>query len=185
MPVANSQQIEKKTRGTTGLGRGVFGLSAIAVFAKALGFAEKMVVARFWGTGDKADVYFATMGIILSIVFLVKELVYPSLLPVLAESLRFSSAVSGQLFKRVLLWTTAAIAVVLFVQIFFSDHIVGLLVPGFTESKKAWASSLLKYLTPAVLFLSLSTVAYTTLNAHKRFLRAASPEALMKLLVVG
>ena len=57
------------------LGRIVFSLSAIAMFAKIFGFAEKVVIAHFFGTSDTADVYFASMGIVLSIVWLIRELI--------------------------------------------------------------------------------------------------------------
>ena len=70
--------------GKNSLGRLLFGLSSIAIFTKIFGFGEKLVIAHFFGTGDTADVYFASIGVIFSFVFLVKELVYPSLLPVFA-----------------------------------------------------------------------------------------------------
>ncbi|KKK49225.1 hypothetical protein LCGC14_3137180, partial [marine sediment metagenome] len=87
--------------GNISLGRIVFSLSAIAVCTKIFGFAEKLVIAHFFGTADTADVYFASMGIVLSIVFLVKELIYPSLIPVFADSLPKSAYASGKLFREI------------------------------------------------------------------------------------
>jgi len=184
MQATELQQVETKKSGSDALIKVVFGLSGVTMVTKGLGFGEKLVVARFWGTGDNADVYFAVMGIILPVVFLVKELVYPSMLPVLAEGLRTSEDGWRRLFRKVLLWTAGAVGIVLIVQVFFADGAVGLALPGYEGDKREIASSLLRYLAPAVLFLCLSSVAYTTLNAHKRFMRAALPDAMMKAVII-
>ncbi len=184
MQATELQPVKTKRLSGDALVKVVFGLSGVTMLTKALGFGEKLVVARFWGTGDNADVYFAVMGIILPVVFLVKELVYPSMLPVLAEGLRTSDGGWGRLFRKVLLWTAGAAAIVCVVQIFFADGVVRVTLPGYVGEKREMASSLLRYLAPAVLFLCLSGVAYTTLNAHKRFMRAALPEAVMKAVII-
>ena len=84
-------------KGKTAIGRAALGLSIIAVFSKAFGFAEKLIVAHFFGTDTQADVYFASMGIVLSLVFLVKELIYPSVLPVERCALRHSESIAQPL----------------------------------------------------------------------------------------
>jgi len=163
----------------------VLGLSTIAVCAKVFGFAEKVVIAHFFGTSDSADVYFAATGAVLSIAWLVRELVYPTLLPVFADSLSDSVSASGGLFRKTFLSTAGLLAVVAFFLFFFSGLMVGIIVPGFSEQKQETAAGLLRALAPAVLFLGLTMVTYTVLNARKRFLRAAIPEALLKLFVVA
>jgi hypothetical protein len=47
----------------------------------AFGFAEKIVIAHFFGAGETTDVYFASVGAVLTVVFIVKALVYAPLLP--------------------------------------------------------------------------------------------------------
>jgi putative peptidoglycan lipid II flippase len=106
------------------------------------------------------------------------------MLPVLAEGLKTSGGRWWSLFRKVLLWTAGGVAIVLVVQIFFADGAVRLMLPGYEGGKREMAASLLRYLTPAVLFLCLSSVAYTTLNAHKRFMRAALPDAVMKAIII-
>ena len=94
-----------KIEGKFQLAKTVFSLSTIAVFAKIFGFVEKFVIAHFFGTGDTADVYFASTGIVLSIIWLVRELMYPSLLPVFTDSLSKSASTSGNLFRKAFLST--------------------------------------------------------------------------------
>jgi len=72
-PMHNNQQKHDSLTRSFTFGTIVLSLSTIAVLAKLFGFAEKVIIARFFGTGDRADVYFASMGIVLSIVWLVRE----------------------------------------------------------------------------------------------------------------
>ncbi len=164
--------------------RTVFGLSTIAVCAKIFGFAEKVVVAAFFGTGDTADVYFASMAIVLSIVFLVRELVYPSFLPVFAGSLAKPSCVPGALFRKMFLSAAAFLAPIALIILVFPEAVTGLLAPGFSGPKRELTANLLRLLAPAAFLLALMMVTYTTLNARKRFIKSALPEAALKLFVV-
>ncbi|MFC1676513.1 murein biosynthesis integral membrane protein MurJ [Planctomycetota bacterium] len=166
------------------LGRIVISLSAIMIVTKIFGFIEKVVIANFFGTGDMADVYFVSMGIVLSIVFLVKELVYPSLLPVFMETLSKGPYVSASLFRKVFLSSASLLAVVAIVFIVFPGLITHLIAPGFSDSKQQITCTLIKMLAPTVFFLSLAMVTYTTLNSRRRFLTAALPEAGFKLFIV-
>lgn len=172
-------------KGKTAIGKAALGLSIIAVFSKVFGFAEKLIVAHFFGTEAHADVYFATMTIIFSVVFLVKELIYPSILPVFAGALKTSFAASSALFKKVFSRLAVILAVVVFIMVVFSDSITSVLVPGFSEDKKDLTSSLLRYLAPGCLFLCMATLTYAVLNCRRNFLKAAVPEAGFKFLIAA
>ncbi len=170
-------------KGKTAIGKAALGLSVIALFSKVFGFAEKLIVAHFFGTEAQADVYFATITIIFSVVFLVKELIYPSILPVFAGALKASFAASSALFRKVFFWLLAILTAFALVMVFFSDTATALLVPGFSEDKKNLTSSLLRYLAPGCLFLCMATLTYTVLNCRRSFFKAAVPEAAFKFLV--
>lgn len=162
----------------------VFGLSTIAVFTKIFGFSEKCVIAHFFGTGDTADVYFATTSIVLSLIWLVRELVNPSLLPVFAACLGAPGPKAGFLFKKVFLSAAGALALAAVLIALFARPLTRVLTPGFAGAKGQMTYRLLRLLAPTVLFLGLTMVAYTVLNAHRKFVRAAWPEAALKLFVV-
>ncbi len=166
------------------LARIVFSLSTIAILTKIFGFAEKFVIAHFFGTTDTADVYFASTGIVLSIIWLVRELLYPSLLPVFADSLSKSTSASGNLFRKAFLSAAGFLAIAAAVLVLFSGSLTKVLLPGFSEPKRLVTVNMLRMLAPAAFFLGLTMVTYTTLNARKKFLKAAFPEAALKLFIV-
>jgi len=166
------------------LSRTALGLSAIAVCTKFFGFAEKLVIAHFLGTSDTADVYFASMGISLSVVFLFKELIYPSLLPVFADCISKSAYISESLFRKIFGLTAVLLFLIAVTIAIFPEFIAGAFVAGFSQQKKQMTSVLLRELAPGLFFLGLSAVTYTVLNAQRKFLKAAWPEAALKLFTV-
>lgn len=169
----------------TAIGKAALGLSIIAVFSKIFGFAEKLIVAHFFGTDSRADVYFASMGIVLSLVFLVKELIYPSVLPVFAEALKKSFYASSDLYRKIFFRLSAVLVVFAVIAVLFSDVITAILVPGFSEDKKVLTSSLLKFLAPALSFMCLMTFTQSVLNCRKKFFKAAIPEAGFKFIIAA
>ncbi len=165
-------------------GKVVCALSLITVVSKGLGFAEKVVVAHFFGTTQTADIYFAVMGIVLSIAFLVKELIYPSLLPVMSETICESPLASGALFGKAFRSVAVLMVSVAVVAVVFASTAVRTLVPGFSGSQQAATARVLQWMAPGVICLCLLSVTYTALNARRRFLLAAIGDAGMKLLIV-
>lgn len=166
------------------LGKIIFGLSTIAICAKIFGFMEKIVIAYFFGTDETADIYFAVMGIVLTIAFLVKELVYPSVMPVFSKALAQSTVVASNLFKKLFLIMLGFLSVSMMVIVFFAPSIIRLLLPGFSFSQRQITSSLLRLLTPGIALFSLMMLTYTVLNAHRRFWISAIGEMGFKTLVV-
>ncbi len=159
-------------------------LSTIAVCTKVLGFAEKLVVAHFFGTDETADVYFGVTGIVLSLIWVVRELAYPSLLPVFAETRGKSRAQSVMLLRRSLLLAAAFLGVLALLLTAGAGPLIRVLVPGFSHLKRQMATRLLRLMAPALFFLGMAMVTYTVLNACRRFALAALPDAALKLLVV-
>lgn len=166
------------------LGRTSLGLSAIAVCTKFFGFTEKLVIAKFLGAGDAADIYFASMAIMLSITSLFKELIYPSLLPVFTDCLSKSAYISDSLFRKIFGLTVIFLFAIALIPAIFPEFVAGIFVAGFTQQKKQMMSVLLRELTPGFFFLGLSAVTYTVLNAQRKFFKAAWPEAALKLFIL-
>lgn len=166
-------------------GRIVCGLSAIAICAKVIGFAEKIVIAHYFGTSPTADIYFAAMAVMLSVLFLIRELIYPTLLPVFSQTLQRSAIQAGYLFKNAF-WALACVLVlVALLGMRFSNIITRFIVPGFSADQQESMANLLGWLALAVIFPGLMVVTYTTLNSRRRFLVSALSEMIFKGLTVA
>ncbi len=163
----------------------VFGLSAVTVGTKLLGFAEKIVVAHYFGTTHVADVYFAVVALAISLVFLLRELVYPSLLPVFTRALATSPDSTAGLFKRCL-FTAGAILICIGIPLSLQPRIfLTLLLPGFTPAQQNTAAPLIRSLGPAIAFLGLMTVTSAALNARRRFVISALGDFTFKFLLIA
>ena len=166
------------------LSRAVFGVSALMLCGKVLGFLEKVVIAHFHGTKGTADVYFGVMGIFWAIVFCVKELVYPSVLPVYSGTLADRAQIAGVLFRRVFaailkVMVVAAVAIAL-----WAPWVTRYLVPGFDRGRQGQAAWLLRSLLVGMTCLALAMVTYTCLNARKKFIVSSAGDVVFRLLVV-
>ncbi len=180
-----TESVPSATPRSGSLAKAVCSVAAVTVCAKGFGFLEKLIVARHYGTTGSADVYFAVMGILWSLVFIVKELLYPSLLPVFTETLSRDPDAAGGLFRRVFAITLASVAVVVVGGMVFAPQVIGLLLPGFDGQWRSMASRLLRAVGPAALCMSVLMVTYTVLNARRQFAVSAWGEALFKGLVAA
>lgn len=163
----------------------VFGLAGISIISKIFGFAEKVIIAHFFGTGQVADVYFVSMGFVLSIVFLIKELIHPSLLPIFSRSLDSGGDVSGVLFRRVFFYSACLLGSIAIFMAVWPGVVADIFVPGFSDEKKKLTAWLIRLLAPATIVWGLSMVTMTALNGRKFFIRAAWPEAMMKFFIAA
>ena len=166
-------------------------VTAIALVVKGLGFAEKLLLAYFFGTGSQVDAYLVAYSIPFSAFVVLREVVKPAFLPTFVRTLRLSDQEGWHLFSVVgtllLILLTAATAA----GIVFAEPLVALAAPGFGGEQRALTVTLTRLIMPALLLLGLSTLTTAALNAQKRFSRPALGDAsyragpLALLLLLG
>lgn len=173
---------EDRTASLSGILLSVGGLTVIGLACKAAGFAEKLAVAHYMGTTQAADCYYAAFALLWTIVFVVLELVQPSLLPVYSElvqsrqtgqAYRLAQIVGVLLAAGILLlgaalaaWPTVAIQIV---------------APGFSAAARAEAAGLVRNMAPGTAILALTALTRTLLNAHRQFWWAALGDLVFRL----
>ncbi len=167
------------------MGIAAIGVSAILILAKVCGFGEKLVIAHFFGTGADADVYFGVMGIVWSVAFLVKEIVYPSMLPVYSKVCSRSANSSHALFRRICLIAAGMLLAVGILTFLYAPSIIRVMLPGFVASQHTSSLRLLRGLSPGMVALGLMAVMYTFLYAKGRPGLANVGDAIVKLLLLG
>jgi len=171
---------EKTNTTNTAFVRLFLGLSAITVLAKILGFSEKIVIAHYFGASASSDIYFAVTGIIFSFFFLIKELIYPSLLPVYTQTLTLSSRTADNFFSQFFIRLTVLLFILAGGIFLTAPMVTKIFVPGFSPAQQQTAAFALRSLLPCLVFLGLSTVTYAVLNAKNQFALAALGDLIFK-----
>ncbi|HUW82184.1 MAG TPA: lipid II flippase MurJ [Phycisphaerae bacterium] len=152
----------------------VGGIALIVMACKVAGFAEKVVVAHYLGTTRAADCYYVAFTLTWTLVFVILELVQPSVLPVYAALMRAEHRILAQ---RVV--TALAVLLTVIVLGFASllvlapEGVVVLIAPGLDEHARAAAGALARSMAAGTSLLAFMALTRTILHAHKRFWWAA------------
>jgi putative peptidoglycan lipid II flippase len=144
-------------------------LTAITLVVKGLGFVEKLLLAYFFGTGAQVDAYLVVYTIPFAAYIVLSEVVRPAFLPIFMRVRRQSEEGAWRLFSATgtvlfLLLVAATIAGIL-----WAEPLISLAAPGFSGEQRVLAVRLTRLVMPALLFLGLSTLTTSALNAEKRF----------------
>lgn len=166
-------------------------VTIVVLAVKGLGFVEKVLLAYFFGTGIEVDAYLIAYALPFSAYVVLREVVKASYLPTFLRTCRASVGDGWKLFSvlgtllLILLGAATALGVLV------AEPLVSLTAPGFSGEQRALAVRLTRLVLPALLFLGLSTLTTSTLNAQKRFTLPALADLsfrggpLVLLLVAG
>jgi murein biosynthesis integral membrane protein MurJ len=157
----------------------------ITLLVKVFGYAEKWVLAYYFGTSNKVDVYILVLSIVLSIFFFFREIIEPGFLNVFMETRSTGKeTISWDIFNkafRLIFFITLIFSVT---SVLFPDLLSGIFAPGFKDERSALSNMLIRIAIPACIFLSLSTLTSITLNGLKMFVLPASGELAFKGLII-
>lgn len=162
----------------------VIAVSVLTLLAKLFGFAEKIVLAYFFGTSEITDVYFSSLAFFMSAVFIAKELLSPTLVPNLVKAIKESEKDASDLF-RIFSYILLLLGVIIsFLFYAFSGRISGIIAPGFSLDTRQMQSDFIQACVPYFGISMVSIIFIFTLQAHKRFLQASAVEVLYKLVLL-
>jgi len=160
-------------------------LIGITLSVKVIGYAEKLLIAYYWGTGIEVDTYTLVTTIILAIFFLFREIIEPGYLTVyLKLKTEKGEQTAWYLFKSISLIITLITTLLTILIMIFPQNVIHLFAPGFNIENNSMASQLIKIAGPACVFLALSTLTYITLNAYKQFALAALGDLMQKAAIL-
>lgn len=161
--------------------RASLGIFVVTFLVKGIGYAEKIVLAYYFGTSMEVDVYNVISATILSIFVFFRELIEPGFLNTFLSARNKQNLQSAwhifNLFARVILVSTILLTIA--VEL-FPDRTVAFFAPGFAHEKKAMAVQIIRIAFPACIFLALSGLTNITLNAFKNFVFAASADLVFR-----
>lgn len=165
--------------------RASIGLLTITLLAKVLGYTEKLVLAKYYGTSGQVDVYTLVLSAVMSIFYFFREVVEPGFLSTFLKAKsnkddNHAWDIFNFAFRFILILTLlASICSILYPQAFSA-----ILAPGFTGEKLSLAQQMLQIALPASIFLGLSTLTSITLNGLKQFVLPASGELVFKAGII-
>ncbi len=161
------------------------GLLIITLLIKVFGYAEKIILAYYYGTSYQVDVYTVVITIILSLFFFFREIIEPGFLNVFMSAQKQNDEKGAwSLFNqgiRLILIITIIISIVTFV---FPGNVIHIFAPGFDGVKLSLSTKLIQIAIPACIFLAISTLTSITLNALKIFVLPASGELAFKGIIL-
>lgn len=162
----------------------VIGVSALTLIAKLFGFAEKIVLAYFFGTSEITDVYFSSLAFFMSVIFIIKELLSPTLVPNLVIAIRESEKDASDLF-RIFAYILLLLGIIISsLFYFFSGRISGIIAPGFSLETRQLQSDFIRRIVPYFSVSMVSIIFVFALQAHKRFLQASAVEVIYKFALL-
>jgi murein biosynthesis integral membrane protein MurJ len=157
----------------------------ITLLVKVLGYAEKLVLANYFGTNYQVDVYTVVLTLVLSLFFFFREIVEPGFLNVFLDARsKGNEIVAWNLFNkglRLILLITFTISLFSFI---FPGMITTVFAPGFEGQKLLLSGTLIRITAPACIFLALSTLTSITLNGLKLFVLPASGDLAFKGMII-
>ncbi len=155
-------------------------LLVVTVAFKVLGFLEKVLLARQFGTGPEVEAYLIAFSVPFGLAIVLRDLLEPTLLPVF---MRLSGRADRRAWRLAALIATVlgcGLIVVVILGSGTASGLVHLLAPGFGAERNALTVRLLRLLMPALLFLGLANVTSTLLHAEKRFVLPAFGEVVFR-----
>lgn len=161
------------------------GLLVITLSVKILGYAEKLVLANYFGTGYQVDVYTVVLTLALTLFFFFREIVEPGFLNVFLDAKsKGNESVAWNLFNKGLRSIFFITFLICLGAFFFPGTITAIFAPGFEGEKLFLSERLIRIMAPACIFLALSTLTGITLNGLKLFALPASGELVFKAMII-
>lgn len=158
------------------------GITLVLIGIKVLGFAEKQVLAYFFGTGYQVDAYFVGFNLLIFFWDFSRGLMAPSYLPTLmGYRLREGEAKSWEFTSTVLNLTAGFFVFVTGFGLIFTPQLIHLMAPGFTGERFQMAVGLTRVMFSGIGFFALAIVTGLTLNSYKRFLLAVMDDVVFKV----
>lgn len=165
--------------------RSALAVGLVMLLARIAGYAEKIVLAYYFGTDYRVDIYTLVSTLITSIFVFVRELIEPGFLYtfIKAEKEEGRNA-AWQLFFFYARVISVAAIVLTGMGCLFPLWVLRLLAPGLPAGRVMVAAGMVRLALPACFFLSLTALTNITLNTFKKFGWPAMAELIYKLTIL-
>ncbi len=163
---------------------------AIGTFSsRILGFLRNMIIAKFFGTGLRADVFFLALRIPNLFRDLVGEgAANAAVVPVLSEyQVKNDTEDFWRLVNVISLWALIILSSLTLLGMIFAPVLVAVMAPGFMMEplKVKLAVDLTRLMFPYLIFIGLTAHSMAVLYTFRSFTSAAFSPCLFNIAVIG
>ncbi len=174
----------KESQGTilSNIAKATGGIASILLGIKVLGFVEKLIMARLFGTDYQAESYFLAFGLMITFWDILRGLMAPSYLPTLLEERsQHGEAQSWEFTSTVLNLMTLIFAGLTGIGLIFTPQLVGLISENLSEQAFTVTVGLTRLMLTGAGFFALAIITGLTLNSYKRFVLAVMDDVVFKV----
>lgn len=164
--------------------KGISGLFLATLLVKLAGYAEKVIVAYYWGTGIEVDIYHAVFAIITSVFLLTREIIEPGFLTTFIKLRTGDQEKAWGFFRFLATLIFVVSGLIVLAGIAFPETVVTVFLPGFTAEKREIAVRFVQISFAAVLFYNLSALSNLALNAMKKFFYPSVGDLALKAALI-
>ncbi len=164
-------------------------LSVGTLSSRILGFLRNIVLAKYFGTGIRADVFFLALRIPNLFRDLVGEgAANSAVVPVLSQYQAQNNPKDfWRLVNVIALWALIFLSAIVILGMIFAPVIVRLMAPGFSEypQKVRLAVDLTRVMFPYLIFIGLTAHSMAVLSTFRSFVSGAFSPCLFNVAVIA
>ncbi len=175
-----------KNKLTTTITGGAIIIAAFSLLSRLLGLVRDRLLFSTFGAGDALDIYYAAFRL-PDLVFntLILGALSAAFIPVFLEYWHKDRAEAWRIANTVLNTTLALLFVSGLLAFYFAPEIIKVIAPGFNLEKRIATAEMTRIMLLGILFLGLSNVLSSILNAFKRFTAFALSPVMYNIGIIG
>lgn len=173
------------TQEGNGIRQATIVIAVFSLLAKILGLARDAVFSNTFGTSEVIDAYFAAFRVpdfIFNLLILGTFSV--AFIPVFSDYLIKDRVKANQLASSILNFTLLMILVMTGFAYLFLDQLVTLIAPGLTGDVRELTKSFTAVFLLSPVFLTISSIVSSILNADKKFALVAAAPLMYNLSII-
>lgn len=166
--------------------RTTLAVTLIVFISKAAGYVRDMVTAAYFGLGMENDAYVAAYGLFYLPVLLLSSCVTSTLIPLYVDARSNASLKRANQFASNCINLFSAFALLVSaVMMVFARPLVHLIYHGYDGEKLALTVELTRIMMPSLVFVVLSVVLSSILNAREKYIAAQLSGFPLTFAVIG
>lgn len=165
--------------------RSFFAMAWATLAVSVVALLKETVIANTFGAGWELDAFLLSFSIILFFPMLLASTFQGTFAPSFCETLRIEPQRGWVLASVTLNVLSMVMAIFIFLMLLIGVFLISLLAPGFGESSKALALSLLLVLLPTLILTGINEQLKNTLNAMKFFAIPSISQSLPSFITIA